>query len=189
LTINGSAQAGPHLSEAQLTAFVEGDLNQDQQTDIMVGRPVGLSMEVDGATWRVLVQPMADGLVLRGTREGLPSVAPSFAPPVAPPPVAPPVAPAGPGDSFGLGVPLDDDDDAVSADTGQVTGFAPVPADPAANPPTPPPGSLDAFERRAVPQELARRWLRDGAGQGNARRRAGVDPPRATGRRVGPRWS
>jgi hypothetical protein len=128
MTIDGSSQPGAELSEADINGIVETDLNQDQQTDIMVGRPVGLSMEIDGAVWRVLVQPMPTGIAVRGTREGEPAAAGGGAQPQP--------------DSFGVGVPLDDDDDLSIA--------VEEPVDPD-NPPTPPPGVLDAFDFGALP--------------------------------------
>ena len=52
----------------RLHQLVEATLDQDQLTDLMVGRPVGFSLEVSGNQWRLLVEPGSEGLSIRGTR-------------------------------------------------------------------------------------------------------------------------
>lgn len=56
------------FSEEHLNEMVEGTLSPDQLTDLMVGRPVGMSLDVEGSRWRLLVEPGVNGLTVRGTR-------------------------------------------------------------------------------------------------------------------------
>ena len=65
---DGNRYEMPGVGADELSALVEGTLDQDQLTDLMVGRPVGLSLDVADARWRVLVEPGVSGLTVRGTR-------------------------------------------------------------------------------------------------------------------------
>lgn len=67
-TADGGTFTGQQYSEPKLMACIDASLDEDQKTDLLIGRPVTMTLDRGATTWMLMVEPRASGMAIQGER-------------------------------------------------------------------------------------------------------------------------